>query len=354
MRFRRFFADGLDPAGRRIDFIQEFKMELKSISLDSHLGLVSEELARVEEVLDQEARSEAELIFKVSDHILKSGGKRFRPALLLLSSRLCGCQGGENVFYAAAIEYAHTATLLHDDVVDEAEIRRGRPSANILFGNQASVLVGDYLLFKAFTVIHQLGNYRILGLLNEIALQMAEGEAWQLERRGRIEISEAEYFSTIIDKTASLISASCQIGAILGEANRKQEEALADYGLNVGIAFQLVDDALDYTNTKPGWGKQLGKDFMEGKATLPLLRAFRTGSENERSRLKEFFSKGVRSYEDYLEALQIISRLAGVEYTREKARQYSSTAKKHLSIFPDSLFKNALEAMADFVVNRNY
>jgi octaprenyl-diphosphate synthase len=329
-------------------------MEMKSTGLDSHLGLVGEELARVEEILDQEARSEAQLIFKVSDHILKSGGKRLRPALLLLASRLCGYQGGENVYYAAAIEYAHTATLLHDDVVDEAEIRRGRPSANILFGNKASVLVGDYLLFKAFTVVHQLGNYRILGLLNEIALQMAEGEAWQLERRGSLEVSEAEYFSTIIDKTASLISASCQIGAILGEANRKREEALADYGLNVGIAFQLVDDALDYTNTKAGWGKQPGKDFMEGNATLPLLRAFRTGSEEERRQLKEIFSQAVCSPDEYLKALQIINKLAGVEYTLEKARQYSRTAKKHLSIFPDSPFKKALDAVADFVVERNY
>ena len=153
-------------------------MEAKHITIDSELSLISDDLARVEEVLYQEARSEAQLIFAVSDHILKSGGKRFRPALLLLASRLCGYQGGENAYYAAAIEYAHTATLLHDDVVDEASVRRGKESANVLWGNQASVLVGDYLLFKSFNIIHQLGNYRILGLLNEIALQMAEGEAY--------------------------------------------------------------------------------------------------------------------------------------------------------------------------------
>ena len=329
-------------------------MDTKGARPEVELGLINTELAQVEEILFQEARSEARLIFEVSDYILKSGGKRFRPALLLLSSHLCNYQGGKAVYYASAIEYAHTATLLHDDVVDEAKMRRGKSSANFIWGNQGSVLVGDYLLFKAFNMILQLGNIRILGLLNEIALQMAEGEAFQLANTAKIEISESEYFSSIIDKTASLISASCQIGAILGEANRKREEALADYGLNVGIAFQLVDDALDYTNTKAGWGKQPGKDFMEGNATLPLLRAFRTGSEEERRQLKEIFSQAVCSPDEYLKALQIINKLAGVEYTLEKARQYSRTAKKHLSIFPDSPFKKALDAVADFVVERNY
>jgi octaprenyl-diphosphate synthase len=329
-------------------------MEQKDISRDFELGLISEELSRVEEILFQELRSEVQLIFAVSEHILKAGGKRFRPALLILSSKLCGYQGGENAFYAAAIEYAHTATLLHDDVVDEATVRRGRKSANVLWGNQASVLVGDYLLFKSFNVIHQLGNYRILGLLNEIALQMAEGEAFQLERKGRLEIGESEYFSTIIDKTASLISASCQIGAIIGEANRKQEEALADFGLNIGIAFQLVDDALDYFTPKSAWGKQLGKDFKEGKATLPLIRAFRNAPEKERDRLRELFAQEQRNDADYQEALQIIGKCSGVEYTLEKARQYVAAAKKNLSIFPDSPFKLALDEMADFVVKRNY
>jgi octaprenyl-diphosphate synthase len=328
--------------------------EQKTISQDFELGLIQEELARVEEVLFSELRSEVQLIFSVADHILKAGGKRFRPALLILSSKLCGYQGGENVYYAVAIEYAHTATLLHDDVVDEASVRRGRKSANILFGNQASILVGDYILFKSFNVIHQLGNYRILGLLNEIALQMAEGEAFQLERKGRIEITESEYFSTIIDKTASLISASCQIGAIIGEANRKQEEALADFGLNIGIAFQLVDDALDYLSAKPAWGKQLGMDFKEGKATLPLIRAFRNCAEQERERLRGLFAQDHRTDQDYLEALAIINQCSGVEYTLDKARQYVAAAKKNLSIFPDSPFKLALDEMAEFVVNRKY
>ena len=329
-------------------------MEAKSINIDSELNLISEELAWVEEVLSQETGCEAQLILSVSDHILKSGGKRFRPALLLLASKLCGYKGGEDVYYAAAIECAHTATLLHDDVVDEANVRRGKPSANSVFGNQASVLVGDYLLFKAFTVIHQLENYRVLGLLNEIALQMAVGEAYQLERRDNIEVNEAEYFSTIINKTASLISASCQIGAIIGEANRKQEEALADYGLNVGIAFQLVDDALDYSNSKPKWGKQLGKDFMEGKATLPLIRAYKAAGEKKSERLKQLFLREKRRKEDYLAALKIILSTGGVDYTLEKARQYSAAAKKDLSIFSESPYKNALDAMADFVVNRTY
>ena len=326
-------------------------MEEKDKQGGVELGLISQELAEVEEILLKETQSEARLIFQVSDHILKSGGKRFRPALLILSSRLCGYQGKEAIYYGAAIEYAHTATLLHDDVVDEARMRRGRISANQLWGNQASVLVGDYLLFKAFQMILALSNVRILNLLNEIALQMAEGEALQLERRGEIEISEAEYFSTIIDKTASLISASCQIGAILGEASLKEEEALADFGLNVGIAFQLVDDALDY-QLSPSWGKEPGKDFMEGKATLPLIRAYRLGNAQERVRLQELFDQ--RDKEAFLEALSIIKAHRGLEYTMEKARQYINTAKKNLAIFPESPYKTALDRMADFVVERNY
>jgi len=327
-------------------------MEGKGKQSSFELGLISQELAEVEEILLKETRSEARLIFQVSDHILKSGGKRFRPALLILSSRLCGYQGKEAIYYGAAIEYAHTATLLHDDVVDEARMRRGRVSANQLWGNQASVLVGDYLLFKAFQLILALSNVRILNLLNEIALQMAEGEALQLERRGEIEISEAEYFSTIIDKTASLISASCQIGAILGEASLKEEEALADFGLNVGIAFQLVDDALDYQLSSPGWGKEPGKDFMEGKATLPLIRAYRLGDEHQKSRLRQLFEQ--RDQEAFLEVLSIIEELKGLEYTMEKARQYINTAKKNLAIFPESPYKTALDRMADFVVERDY
>jgi octaprenyl-diphosphate synthase len=329
-------------------------IEGKSYQKEFELGLISEELQQVEEVLSQEVRSEAHIIFEVSSHILKSGGKRFRPALLLLSSQLCGYQGKDHIYYAAAIEYAHTATLIHDDVVDEANMRRGKPSANILWGNQASVLVGDYLLFKAFSLILQLGNYRILNLLNDIALQMAEGEAFQLGRRGKIEISEAEYFSTIIDKTASLISAACQIGAILGEVNRKKEEALADFGLNVGIAFQLVDDALDYKNQKPGWGKQPGKDFLESKATLPLIRAFKNARESERERLNQIFTQPELGQEHFPEALELVEKLGGIEYTMEKARQYIGIAKKNLSIFSDTPAKLALDAMADFVVERNY
>ncbi len=328
-------------------------METKRVGKEIELGLISEELAQVEEVLFQEARSDAQIIFEVSDHLLKSGGKRFRPSLLLLSSRLCGYQGKDNVYYAAAIEYAHTATLIHDDVVDEARTRRGRPSANVLWGNQASVLVGDYLLFKSFNLILQMGNYRILGLLNDIAMQMAEGEAFQLGRRGKIEVDETEYFSTIIDKTASLISATCQIGAILGEANRKHEESLADFGHNLGIAFQLVDDALDYRNLKPVWGKQTGKDFLESKATLPLIRAFKLAKESEREQLHELFTRTELAQGHFSQALEIVERLGGIDYTMDKARQYIFTAKKSLSIFPDSPYKLALLAMADFVVERN-
>lgn len=327
-------------------------METKETIYGFELGLVGEDLARLEEILYKESQSEVPLVSRVSEHILKSGGKRFRPTLLILSSKLCGCEEDDYLYYAAAVEFAHTATLLHDDVVDSAMTRRGKASANFLFGNQISVLVGDFLLFKAFLLLLRNNNLRVMNLVNDIAIQMAEGEAVQLANKGKIDLSEAEYFSIIIDKTAVLMSSACQIGAILGEASRAEEEALADFGLNLGIAFQLVDDALDYKGESKSWGKEKGKDFLEAKATLPLIRAFRKADLSEKAMLADLFKDPTR--EDLPKVIELINNYKGIEYTIEKARQYAEQAKRHLNRFVNSPYKKALLAMADFVVQRDF
>jgi len=315
--------------------------------------LISRELNEVERMLRAESRSEVRLVMQVSHHILQGGGKRFRPMALLLSARLCGYQGRQAVAYATAIEYAHTSTLLHDDVVDQAAIRRGRPSANGIWGNQTSVLVGDYLLFKAFHLVLQNENPRILKLVNAVAIRMAEGEAYQLTRRRRAGLSEAEYFAIITDKTAALISLSCRIGAILGRAGSAREKALSDFGLNLGIAFQLVDDALDYAGEERAWGKKVGKDFSEGKMTLPLIRAYQFAGGEVRKRLARMMAKPERDARDFKAALALIRQHAGLEYTLATARSFAAEAQTGLESFPPSPARQALLDLADFVVTRS-
>ena len=316
-------------------------------------ALIGAELLEVERVLHDQSRSEVRLVMQVSDHILQSGGKRFRPAALLLSARLCGYRGPQAVSYAAAIEYAHTSTLLHDDVVDEATTRRGRLSANGLWGNQTSVLVGDYLLFKGFHLLLRNENPRVLKLVNQTAIQMAEGEAYQLTRKKHAALREPDYFKIITDKTAALISVSCRIGAILGRAGRQAEQALGAFGLNLGIAFQLVDDALDYAGHERAWGKQVGKDFAEGKMTLPLIRAYQQAGAREQKRLTRMMAKPRRTAADFKTALGLIHRHEGLQYTLARARTYATEAKAFLEIFPRHPAKQALLDLADFVVDRS-
>ncbi len=314
--------------------------------------LIGAELKEVERVLHEQSRSEVRLVMQVSDHILESGGKRFRPTALLLAARLCGYRGPRAVSYAAAIEYAHTSTLLHDDVVDEATTRRGRPSANRIWGNQTSVLVGDYLLFKGFHLLLLNENPRILEIVNQTAILMAEGEAFQLTRKKKAKLSEAEYFKIITDKTAALISVSCRIGAILGRVSVEREQALGEFGAKLGIAFQLVDDALDYAGEERAWGKKVGKDFAEGKMTLPLIHAYQRAGAGEQKRLTRIMIKPKRGAEDFRIALGLIHQYAGLEYTLERARSCVAEAKARLKIFPPHPARQALWELADFVVER--
>jgi octaprenyl-diphosphate synthase len=291
---------------------------------------------------------------EVCHHILGSGGKRFRPALTLLAGRLTGLASKkELISYAAALEYAHTSTLLHDDVIDEAELRRGRTSVNRLFGNAPSIIVGDYLLFKSFALMLEGVNLKVINFMTGIAVEMAEGEAYQLAQKSRVDLSEKEYERIIRSKTALLIQAACQIPAIAAGAAKPREKALAGFGYHLGLAFQISDDVLDYAASDKQWGKQVGKDFMEGKTTLPLIIAYQRSGKSDREAIKKLFHKPARSRADFEKLVRIMKQADSFTVAAERGRDNVAVAKKHLSIFPESPVKKAMLELADYVMSRS-
>ncbi|MBI4208090.1 MAG: polyprenyl synthetase family protein [Deltaproteobacteria bacterium] len=321
--------------------------------------MIASELKAVEEFLHRGLHSEVALVPQVGSHILDSGGKRFRPSVLLLSARLCGLGNGKvsetsgPIEMAATMELIHTATLLHDDVVDNAPIRRGIPSANQLWGNEISVLIGDFILTKAFQAVIQQRDFRILDLLVKTTTLMAEGEALQLVKRRDMGFSEKDYLSVIDRKTAMLISNACQIGAILAKAEPEMEKTLADYGHSLGMAFQIMDDYLDYTADSEKLGKTIGKDLGEGKLTLPLIAALREASPQRRKKIGALLQKDSIENSDLLSVRKFIEEQGGLEYTQKQAHRHVEKAKASLSHFPDTPEKGALLRLADYVVERS-
>jgi len=316
--------------------------------------LVGNELAQVEDEFKKNLKSEVLLISKIGEHLLLSGGKRFRPTILLLSAKLCGGEGSRQIQLASVIEFIHTATLLHDDVVDDAELRRGNASANSIWGSEASVLVGDFLLSKSFFLMVDDGDLKILNTISKATTQMAEGEIQELVKASDFSITEEEYISIVTDKTASLISATCQIGAILGGVDGKKEQALANFGMNLGIAFQLMDDNLDYTSTEKRFGKEIGIDLQGGKITLPLIHTLRSCSPSEKEEVFDIVLSESADERAFLSVVNLINRYGGIEYTLEKAKGYVAKAKGHLDCFHSSREKTALLAMANYVVERTW
>jgi octaprenyl-diphosphate synthase len=314
---------------------------------------IERELREVEAEMEKNFLSEISMIPKVSRYLIASGGKRFRPMLLLLSAKLCGYEGPRAVPLASTMEFIHTATLLHDDVVDAAFIRRGMASANSVWGNGASVLVGDFLFCKSFSLIAQDGQLAILRVISTATTRMAEGEVMQLMRKGSPETSEEDYFYVVINKTAVLISAACQIGAILADAARERETALADFGMDLGIAFQLMDDALDYSADEEVFGKAIGKDLEEGKITLPLIYTLRTSTAESRERIRGVIQNPDRAKEDLDFVMRAVRSCGAVEYTHRRAEEYVSRAKSGLvERFPSSFEREALLTLADYTVQR--
>jgi octaprenyl-diphosphate synthase len=311
---------------------------------------MEEDLKKVDQEFQKNLRSDVPIISAIGEHLLRSGGKRFRAKLLLLSAKLCGYSGENHISMASLIEFIHTATLLHDDVVDNAKLRRGVESANAKWGNEACVLVGDFLFTKCFTRMVESGNWKILHAISGATTIIAEGELEELIRTNDLSLTEESYLSIIARKTAHLISAATQIGAILGNVSEEKEVALAKFGMDVGIAFQLIDDNLDYTSNRSG--KKIGIDLQEGKITLPLIFTLRSCDEDEKTFIRETVNSHPITKKAFFRVVETIERYQGVHYTWSKAKGYVERAKDCLSLFPDSKEKEALCTLANYVLER--
>ncbi|QEM70182.1 octaprenyl diphosphate synthase [Geobacter sp. FeAm09] len=321
--------------------------------MQAALNIIGDELKLVEQQFRKDLESDVPLIRKVGEYVLSSGGKRVRPALLLLSARLCGYQGDKAVPLASVIEFIHTATLLHDDVVDSATLRRGIASANTLWGNEASVLVGDFLFSKSFSLMVGVGSLDILRVLSGATTVIAEGEVLQLLCTGELDLTEERYIGVVRAKTAILMSAACEAGAILGAASADRQKAMADFGMELGIAFQLMDDLLDYTASEEEFGKSIGHDLEEGKITLPLIHTLRQCTAGERAVIEAVVEKDEMSLDEFREVSGLVKQYGGIEYTVEAARRHIVASQGCLDLFAPSPLRDALAELADYVVTRS-
>ncbi len=322
------------------------------IDFDSIKNLTTVEAKAVDQLIINELTSDVILINQVGHYIVGSGGKRLRPMLLLLAAKALGRANDNHLILAAVIEFIHTATLLHDDVVDDSELRRGKESANAVWGNAASVLVGDYLYSSAFEMMVRTGNMRVMEILSKTTTAIAEGEVLQLLNCNNPETTEAKYLEVIARKTAILFSAATKLAAVISGASAEIEEGLAQYGQHLGIAFQLIDDALDYKATKEELGKNLGDDLAEGKPTLPLIYAIQNGTESEASIIIDAIKNGNRDV--FNEVYAVVQRTKAIDYTEQRADEEAQKAITALNILPDSEYKEALTLLAKFSVQRNY
>ena len=325
-------------------------------ALTSLVALLGADLEACNRTIVGRMDSPVALIPQLAAHIVAAGGKRLRPLLTLASARLCGYPsdggGARHVKLAACVEFIHTATLLHDDVVDESVLRRGLASANAVFGNQASVLVGDFLFARAFQLMVEDGSLAVLAILSRAAATIAEGEVLQLVTQNDLSTSEARYLEVIKGKTAALFAAACQVGAVVADRPESEAAALAEYGMNLGIAFQLVDDALDYAADQAVLGKTIGDDFREGKITLPVLVAYQDGDAAERDFWHRTIETSEQNEADLDRALHLMDRHAAIRTTLGRAANFAATAKATLGTFPDNAFRRALMDVADYTVSR--
>ena len=318
-------------------------------------NLAGDKLENVTQRIKFKLASEINLIHKMTDYHVKSGGKRIRPLLTLVSAKLCGYKdGNRDVNLAACIELIHNATLLHDDVIDNSNLRRGIETANSVWGNQSSILVGDYLFSRCFEMMVEDGSQEVLKLLSSTSSRIAQGEVLQLEHKGEIDMLEETYFNIINMKTAALFSAATRVGACLGNKSKKEKDALESYGKNLGLAFQIADDALDYFSSKNIFGKEIGKDFYEGKTTLPLIIIFQRANNEERTFLKEIFKKNKRTEDDFSETLALINKYKAVQATFKRAEYFVNIAYDALGIFNYSEEKKVLQNLTEFSLNRSY
>ncbi len=316
--------------------------------------LVAEDMEAVNELILSRLGSDVSMIPDLATHLIDSGGKRLRPMLTLICARMCGYTGEDHVRLAASVEFMHTATLLHDDVVDESDLRSGQKTARLIWGNQASVLVGDFLLGRAFKMMVETKSLRALEILSEAASIIAEGEVMQLATAKDTSTTEDAYLKVISAKTAALFAAATEIGAVVAGLNGEKAAALESYGRNLGIAFQLVDDALDYSGKAATLGKNVGDDFREGKITLPVVLSFRRGDDEERAFWRRTLQDGDQQEGDIERAFDLMSRHNAIEDTVTRARHYGDMARDALGIFPSSERRDALAGLVDFCISRAY
>ncbi len=322
-------------------------------SIGPLVQLVTADMERVNTTILSRTGSEVTMIPEIAKHLIELGGKRLRPMLTLAMAQLAGYDGRGHVKLAAAVEFMHTATLLHDDVVDESEMRRGRLAARKVWGNEASVLVGDFLLGQAFKMMVEVGSLRALEILSSAAAIIAEGEVMQLAAAKNTATTEDEYLSVIRGKTAELFAAACEVGPALNSRPKAEQSACRSFGMNLGIAFQLVDDALDYGGKAAKLGKNVGDDFREGKITLPVVLSFRRGGEDERAFWRRALEQGDVSELDLEHAIGLMAKHRALEDTIQRARHYGAIAKDALALFPASPMKEALEETVEFCIARS-
>lgn len=320
--------------------------------MEEVLKLIKEDLEKLEHSIEQLLTTRIPFIKEVVHHLIRSGGKRIRPMLVILASKLCGCHDDQPLPYAAIVEFIHTATLLHDDVVDNAETRRGRQSANTVWGNESSVLVGDFLFTKSFDLMVAHHNEEILRVMSRATTELAEGEILELLKTCDVKTTEDEYFEIIACKTAVLLSAACEVGALLGGVSAEKRAALRDYGYHIGMSFQLTDDLLDYTSTDSTLGKDTGRDLKEGKVTLPLIHALKSASNDERSSIEKDLAKKTLAARDVRRIRKTIEKYGGLEHTSRLSREHVRQAKALLDLFPAGPYKDALLVLADYIVAR--
>ncbi len=332
----------------------EDKHPEKNASIEKLVSLVASDMERVNAMILSRTGSEVTMIPEVANHLISSGGKRLRPMLTLATAGLSAYEGDGHVKLAAAVEFMHTATLLHDDVVDESDMRRGKIAARIKWGNEASVLVGDFLLGQAFRMMVEVGSLRALDILSAAATVIAEGEVMQLAAAKNTETTEDEYLAVIRGKTAELFAAACEVGPVIAGRPKAEQAACRSYGMNLGIAFQLVDDALDYGGKAATLGKNVGDDFREGKITLPVVLSFRRGTDEERAFWKRVLERSEIEDADLEQAIGIMRRHKALEDTVERARHYGAMARDALALFPSSPMKQALLETVDFCIARAY
>jgi octaprenyl-diphosphate synthase len=316
------------------------------------LQAVQADLDAIETALAENLNPHLDLVREVAGHILFSGGKRLRPLLMVLSARVCDYRGTYDKVFSTALEYLHAATLLHDDLVDGAVRRRNKTAAHLKWGNSIAVLVGDFLLARALSVSAATGSARIVGILAELTEQMSQGEVQQLLRKGDIHLSEEEYLQVIRRKTAVLFETACRVSAVLADAAPEKESALAEYGLNLGMAFQIADDVLDYTSATTQLGKEVGADLREGKMTLPLIQGLQNARSEERDWMIQMIQDTGLSTEDFMKLVRLLHKNGAIRYAEQTAETFIVKAKDALSLFPPTPTQQTLINIADYALHR--